>query len=421
MKFSVDWDPAVEKTTDIDMYVTGDLRIDVDGVNVCAHREGDGRKRFESLFVSVYPLAEGIAMDWWRLFGNRDEWYQLKSNRGGYAIPGVRLRFDGAGFDVACGPCRYDNPGLFFPEGGGEHLSREDVERALGDFLGSVADRLDSTDAPKPDFRVQWDAVRASLRSPEEAAFCEAAGALGLDPYDMPDDAAAFIEASAELFDGEPLTEFVSGLRDSATQSEALDWVREAARRPERHSRIPAVADIREAIDGAANPALRPWARGYRCARATRHALGMASHEGVRSVSRLAERLGAPGFAAAPPVAGLAALVRSGDDGAHIHLGRAHDRSRAARAGNLFAFARAVGDAVANPPAERSVVNGLHNASRQACGRAFAAEFLAPVDEIDSMREDGLDTRAMAHDFGVSTEVVERQIENADRIREACA
>ena len=67
------------------------------------------------------------------------------------------------------------------------------------------------------------------------------------------------------------------------------------------------------------------------------------------------------------------------------------------------------------------MVNGLHNASRQACGRAFAAEFLAPVDEIDSMREDGLDTLAMAHEFGVSTEVVERQIENADRIREACA
>ena len=37
------------------------------------------------------------------------------------------------------------------------------------------------------------------------------------------------------------------------------------------------------------------------------------------------------------------------------------------------------------------------------------------------MRNDGLDTDAVADEFGVSAELVERQEENADRIREACA
>lgn len=55
----------------------------------------------------------------------------------------------------------------------------------------------------------------------------------------------------------------------------------------------------------------------------------------------------------------------------------------------LFTLGRAIGDAVANPEVERSAVNDLHEAARQATGRAFAAEFLAPIDEIRSMQEDG--------------------------------
>ena len=57
------------------------------------------------------------------------------------------------------------------------------------------------------------------------------------------------------------------------------------------------------------------------------------------------------------------------------------------RAGNLFALARAVGDAT---------VNDLREAARQACGRAFAAEFLVPIEEIFSMRDDGHDVHSIA-------------------------
>jgi Zn-dependent peptidase ImmA (M78 family) len=66
-------------------------------------------------------------------------------------------------------------------------------------------------------------------------------------------------------------------------------------------------------------------------------------------------------------------------------------------------------------------VNDLRDAARQAAGRAFAAEFLAPIVEVMSMREDGKDLEAIADDFGVSTEVILRQLENARRIEQACA
>ena len=104
------------------------------------------------------------------------------------------------------------------------------------------------------------------------------------------------------------------------------------------------------------------------------------------------------------------------DGETRVHLRRTRDV-----AGNLFALARAVSDAAADPPARRSAVNDLREASRQACGRAFAAEFLAPMDEILSMRGDGLDVHAIADEFGVTAATVARQEENTDRIRLACA
>ncbi len=421
MKFSLDWDNAVEKTSDIDLYAVGDLSIDIGGVNVCVNHEGHDRNRSDTLPISVYPLAEGIAMDWWQLFGGRDGWSRLKKNRGGYAVPDIRLRCDGDGFDVECHPYRYENPRLFFPQGGRERLGRADVERILGDFLTRVLARLDDLSAPDTGFRVRWNAIQASLQNPDETSFCEAAGALGHDPYDIPDDIAESIEASATLFSGEQLIEFVAGLRAPSTATGILDWIRKSEQRPRHKSLLPSIKDVRSQTDDAGSAPGRPWARGYRCAQTARRALGMTQNDCFRSLSKLAKRLGAPHFSTVPPVPGVTALVQSGDDGARIHLGRAGGKSQAALAGNLFAFARAFGDAVANPVAERSVVNDLHEASRQACGRAFAAEFLAPIDEIESMREDGLNLPETAARFGVALEVVERQLQNAERIRAACS
>ena len=53
MKFSIDWDRDVERTTDIDLYALGDLRIDIGGVNICVNREGNGRRQSSALPISV--------------------------------------------------------------------------------------------------------------------------------------------------------------------------------------------------------------------------------------------------------------------------------------------------------------------------------------------------------------------------------
>ncbi len=417
MKFFVEWEDGGRISEDVDLLAVGALRVIVGDRNVCEFRAEGAGPISASIPVSVYPLAEGVATDWWSLFGGRDVPHRLAAYRGGYAIPDVRLRFDGADFEVACSPRRYENPPVDFPNGAVERLDRADAERALGAFFDETLARIEERGARESGLHAQWNLIRASRADPEEAAFCEAAGALGLDPYDVSDADAAFIERGGALFDGEPLAEFLTGLRRAPRRSGVLDWIREAERRPPGKSRLPALEDLRGAApERAARAGEKPWARGYRWARAARRLLGAGQGERFRSVAALARRLGAPGFASAPSAPGLRALVDSRDGETRVHLRRTRDV-----AGNLFALARAVGDAAANPPARRSAVNDLREASRQACGRAFAAEFLAPMDEILSMRGDGLDVHAIADEFGVTAATVARQEENADRIRLACA
>lgn len=118
-------------------------------------------------------------------------------------------------------------------------------------------------------------------------------------------------------------------------------------------------------------------------------------------------------------VNGLRALISTEGEDVHVHL-RDRAPTPEARVSELFAFTRAIGDVVCFPGTARSVVNDLHEADRQAAGRAFAAEFIAPIDEILSMREDGADLTAIAGELNVSSEVIERQLENRERIRAAC-
>ena len=426
MRFEVDWHGTASNAVAEERETVADLRVFIGERNVCEYEESTrsgagGPERADHVAVSLYPLAEEIAFSWWRLFGGRDDELRLVDGRCGYAVPDIRMTFDGAGFDAVCRPYDYGaEAGRFFQESS-ERLSREEAERALADFVDRVVERLDEKRVEDCGLRSRWRRVRESRGTAGEAAFCEAAGALSIDPYDIADSDAGFIKGMGALFTGEPLMELLSGLRGPrlarpALRRETPERIREAERRPRHKSRLPALVDLREALANTRRPrpGERPWARGHRCAREARHRLDIGAANRF-NVTFLAARLGAPGFAAAASIpSGIRAVVRSEADSVQVHL-RAGDRPTS----RLFALGRAIGDAVASPPVARSAVNDLRKASRQAIGRAFAAEFLAPIDEIRSMCEDGRDIGTIASEFGVSEEVVERQLENEDRIAAA--
>ena len=436
MRFQVDWQPDGPNAAPEERATVADLRIFIGDRNACDNQSprrggwpasGAARQNLreaDCATVSVYPLAEEIALNWWRLFGARDAELQLTDGRGGYALPDVRLALDGSGFNASCLPIRYDNPAVRFTNRHAERLSRADAESVLADFIDCVCSRLASGKLTDTGLQLRWQRVQRSRDSEEESAFCEAAGALGLDPYSLEERAASAIEDLGAWFSGEPLLELVSGLRRRnvggwSSGENVLAWLRRAEARSSDRSQLHALEDLRIGADARQiRVDEMPWSPGYRGARTARRQLDIGTGERFR-VSTLARRLGGPGFEVAGAVTGVRAVVATHADATHVHLRTISSRYR--HVSELFALGRAVGDAVANPPAERSAVNDLRDAARQATGRAFAAEFLAPIDEILSMQEDGKTISEIARDIGVFEEVVTRQLENRDRIQAACA
>ncbi len=429
MRFSLDWHDGAPNASAEERATIADLQVFVGEVNVCEHFDGPTsavRQPSHAATVSAYPIAEALAFEWWRLFGRRDDEFRLFSHRCGYALPDLRMSYDGEQFTATCQAREYVNPPVLFYLSARQVLSREKAESESGGLIDRVLTRLQASGVPQSALSLRWQRVRASMEDADERAFCEAAGAMCLDPYDLPDHAANFIEQAGALLEGEALLEFLSGLPVGGASANRLNgllsWIGVSEARPRYKSRLPLVEDMRQnsSISTARAEPQPPWARGYRCARRVRVALNAGPAERFRSVSSLARRLGAPNFCSAAPVSGVRAIVQSDQGDVRVHLGGRHSaRHRPESA--LFAFGRAVGDAIGNSSVARSVVNDLHDASRQALGRAFAAEFLAPVEEILSMREDGKDTASIAAEFGVSEEVVERQWQNRDRIERACA
>jgi hypothetical protein len=399
-----------------------DLKILIGNQNVCLHADETSGELSDHITMPVYGLAEGLAHNWWSIFGGRDKEYRLIRHRMGYAVPDVRFRFDGISFECSAIQHFYQNPAVRFWGGQTEMMTRQQGEDALANFVEEVMSRLRKKVVHGTSAELRWSRVQASREDPEEVVFCEAAGALGIDPYNSSDHDVAFIAQAGTIFEGEPLIEFLAGISTAGARQPILTWIDQVQQRPRYQSLLPDLGALARQVGHKVppRPGDRSWALGYRRARATRKALSMKASERVQSVSELTKTLGNKSFRRGPRVDGLRALISTHNENVQVHL-RDRPPTQEARVSELFGLARAVGDAICFPATARSVVNRLHEADRQAAGRAFAAEFLAPLEEILSMKDDGADTTTIADELNVSAEVVERQLENQARIEAVCA
>lgn len=414
MRHSIAWCDGASNAAPEEQATVADLQLFVAGLNVTQHL--DAGSLGDRITVSLYGLAHGLAHDWWTIFGVRDQAISLARYRTGYLLPDLRFGFDGAAFEIQAHQRVYEQPDVRFWAGPTEVLSRGDGEAWLSGLIDEVLLRLRQRGLPATGAALRWQRVKASRRS-EEAVFCEAAGSLGIDPYQIDDATAAFIEKAEALFGREALIEFVSGAGD-VDRRRLLEWVEKMAGNRGFQYRL---ANLRPIVDQTVRdepqrPKEEPWAAGYRRARGVRQQLNLGQNSRFKSFKDLAIRLGASkNYNLAPQVDGIRALRRDREDGLHVHL-RNHGDTQEAASAHLFAFARAVGDAACFPEPQLGPITELRSAYRQAAGRAFAAEFLAPSDEIEAMRAERRDVVTIANEFAVSQQVIENQITNRKRI-----
>ena len=410
MRFSVEWiDGGMNRAAE-ERATLCKLGIYIQGQNACRFIDYVSNEETESLVVPAVHLAEGLATDWWIIFGGRDRDHGIRRYRTGFALPDLRFRTDGSTFEVMSRAFQSDSPHLRFRSKGRETLPRVTAESEMSRFIQDVVDRLIGEGVRNSEVAACWSRVGESRNDPDEQPFCEAAGALGLDPYAISDDDACFIEQANEVFSEESLIEFLAGIRKAERSASVLDRVRQMESRPTEAVRLPELGDVAIQVEGLTghDQVDRPWTAEYRAARACRQALNLRSDYRFPSYMTLARKLGAAQFEPAQLFDGVRALVSCPDGDIRIHL---HDHGRDSSAdiaerSNNFAFARAVGGAVCFRNTPWSVINDLHYAERQATGRAFAAEFLAPVESVVEMRKDRRGVKEIADEFSVSSSVI---------------
>lgn len=248
-----------------------------------------------------------------------------------------------------------------------------------------------------------------SREQPAERTFCRTAGALGLSPYDLDDRRAEQVRELIGLIDDEEARLDFS----SAVLGEALEdgqaWTRQELEKFRERNAMPLLVELREICVARLSNTTRPYRQGYALARIARDHLNLKADVSIDGIAGIAKHLGAEsGLELSGDAPGMLRAFQSIVDEVPTFI----VEDEGARS-SAFTLARSVGDFLAFG-SRASCVAGIYT-DRQAVGRAFAAEFLAPRSAVQKMIEqEDQSTFQIANYFGVSPSVVERQYQNAE-------
>jgi hypothetical protein len=165
---------------------------------------------------------------------------------------------------------------------------------------------------------------------------------------------------------------------------------------------------LRDACTKTHKAPAQPYRHGYALARSAREFLGLAADQPVDGIEGLSKLLGArESIGLSPDAPGALRAFQSFDGDAPTFI-----VENEGPLSSVFTLARGVGDFVAFGN-RVSCVADLYT-DRQAVGRAFAAEFMAPRNAVVQMiEEEDQPVSQIADHFGVSVPVVHHQYQNA--------
>jgi hypothetical protein len=377
----------------------------------------------EKVYLSAFPLAEWLAWNWWRLRWEprtrAADWpvaHRLSTIGRGYVWPNVTIVSDGERVALIAEPTakRPEEPLRYLARHTAIVTARA-FEMALDQFMTQIGARLSLMGITESNFEKIWSEVVAERSDPELAQRRKFEALLGADPDESDPEMIERLVADAQALGTDPMSEI-------------------AADRPRTRSLLTA-ADLRgiagsSGFAGSSDDRVRfapqtplptctevpAWRLGATAARSLRE----QQHLGAVPISdvKLAELAGVAGqVLAATPQGGQMSFVLSETNGATQTVLRSkwHESRR-------FELARLICDHLINPvdtllPATRSATY------RQKVQRSFAAEFLAPFDEVIARLDgeyDSYDSRKeVADHFEVSELTIRTALLNHHRLGQA--
>lgn len=374
--------------------------------------------------VSAFPFAIWLAQSWWRLrwepLPSRirlvpDEipadanWrmsHEISAAGYGFIWPQVVFASDGEAIWVRCRPSPplSSEPVRYLSEFD-VSVSAQDFERAIDNFVDLVLRRLDTLG--ETELHVIWREVLAERADPVQSAARKIEARLGYDPDEGPP---ALVERLLDLASeaGRSAADEIAPVCAGSQPTDTFNEVMELASQPGVSGRI--------TVPGAAHAAdreLPPWQRARLLAKAVRESLGFGARPldddalaNVLQIRAVDLSGSARSFSRAP--IGLAVRNGSGDELKLLF----RKKNRPAR---RFEAARFLADHLyAERPDHWLPITDAATA-RQKVQRAFAAEFLCPIDSLRDYLGDEFLPEAFedaAEHFGISEMAVKSHLAN---------
>ncbi|MEO5341062.1 MAG: hypothetical protein H7837_11205 [Magnetococcus sp. MYC-9] len=416
------WFPAGHGPDEI-RQTSGFLRIDIQNRPATRVDDDWAKSVRDTVLVSCYPLAIWFASSWWRLCWEpipetapNTDWCLSHDMRGaghGFLWPPMRFISDGETVSIICTPSAAEsNEPIRYLTNCRASIPVDAFTKAIESFIQTVLARLDVVGMQNTELHAIWREVVMERGNLQATSHRRLEATLGFDPDGAPEDIAEnFLKLSEEA--GEAAVIEIAAACANRDPSLILDDIRKSVVSSGITGNLSGIPKLSTAdLCDRLNPA--PWDRGRALARAVRAVLGnrmdpipdrhMCDLLGVRTEDLTVDHT---------PMARLPwSLAIRETEGNQVNLLFRYKGLCSRR----FEMARWLGDSFLAPMRDRWLPATGKKTARQKMQRAFAAEFLAPIDALHSFfdgdftDEDRIE-EAGKH-FGVSPLTVKSHLSN---------
>lgn len=403
----------------------GMFGLKVGGVSLTRNEDTWSQTIRESVLVSAYPLAAWMVSSWWRLLYEplpptatkpSVGWkmaHELTATNQGFIWPRVILASDTelmqiwstASNAVDQQSVRYINS-LDRPF----QLNLLEFEQTAKAFIESVLSRLDATGITNTALASLWQEVQEELADSYASQYRRREAELGFDPDECPEDLVQDALNLAEQMGDKTFSEVAPAYTEDILEAGSLSAkIDELIQEPGFDGKPQVPVDHSASQDFSKSP----WQKANEVASHLRDAIGIA--EEPVTDDQLYDLLGlqkAEYEAFDPPRQRrrISIAVPSGQTGFKFYTRKRNPH------GKRFELARFIGDYLLYGNCEESwLANTDLRTSRQKYQRAFAAEFLCPLNSLRAYLNNDYSESAMedaAEQFKVSLKTVESILTN---------
>ena len=363
-----------------------DIIIVVNGGCITENLDIYGNPARQSARLSALHLSEWLAANWWRLLWEPDsgstspEWemhHKIGAAGGGYLWPDLAFTSD---WNTVLVNSNLTVPSptepVYYPRAHNQFISMNSFEQGIESFVNSTVERLSKTAKAYTDLAELWADVASERADPQTIEWRKMEACLGYDPDEAPVHLLENLLHQYDVYGTSTIQELAA-----ASKGQALDHLHSVTKEVQNNGeaiRVPDHTELRNLI--SAHQGLSdepPWKRGSQAAKTARTVWNLG--DGPIRTGALSEIFGLnlneqENTANLPLSAGM--RMDSIDHGFNASFNQRYITGR------RFTLARLVGDYLVTPQHEPLMPATRARTSRQKFQRAFAQEFLCPLDNL---------------------------------------